>query len=30
MHGVGMVTRRLLGQCAEEPWRSDVLSAMNP
>ena len=28
MHGVGMVTRRLLGQCGEEPWRSDVLSAM--
>jgi GTP cyclohydrolase I len=28
MPGVGMVTRRLLGQCGEEPWRSDVLSAM--
>jgi len=28
LHGVGMVTRRLLGQCAEEPWRSDVLAAL--
>ena len=29
MHGVGMVTRRLLGQCDQEPWRSDVLAALS-
>ena len=28
LHGVGMVTRRLLGQCGEQPWRSDVLAAL--
>jgi GTP cyclohydrolase I len=28
LHGVGMVTRRLLGQCAEAPWRADVLAAL--
>jgi GTP cyclohydrolase I len=27
MHGVGMVTRRLRGDFAQEPWRGDILAA---
>lgn len=30
MHGVAMVTRRLLGQFAEEPHRRDILAALAP
>jgi GTP cyclohydrolase I len=28
MHGVGMVTRRLLGECQHEPWRSQLLATL--
>lgn len=28
MHGVAMVTRRLLGQFEQEPWRRDILAAL--
>ena len=28
MHGVSMVTRRLLGQCEQEPYRRDILAAL--
>jgi GTP cyclohydrolase I len=28
MHGVAMVTRRLLGEFAQEPWRRDILAAL--
>ena len=27
MHGVAMVTRRMLGQFEQEPWRRDILAA---
>ncbi len=30
MHGVSMVTRRLLGQFGQEPWRRDILAALSP
>jgi GTP cyclohydrolase I len=30
MHGVAMVTRRLLGQFAQEPWRREILAALSP
>lgn len=29
MHGVAMVTRRLLGQFAEDPWRSEILDTLS-
>jgi GTP cyclohydrolase I len=28
MHGVSMVTRRLLGECDREPWRSELLATL--
>lgn len=28
MHGVAMMTRRLLGEFAQEPWRRDILAAL--
>lgn len=28
-HGAAMVTRRLLGECAHEPYRSDILKALS-
>lgn len=28
MHGVTMVTRRLLGEFAQEPWRRDIIAAL--
>ena len=28
MHGVGMVTRRLLGEFEREPWRSELLEML--
>lgn len=30
MHGVAMMTRRLLGQFAEDPYRQDILAALAP
>ena len=29
MHGVGMVTRRLLGEFEREPWRSELLASLS-
>lgn len=28
-HGAAMVTRRLLEECAREPYRSDILKALS-
>ena len=28
-HGTSMVTRRLLGECTQEPYRSDILKALS-
>ncbi|MBN8742320.1 MAG: GTP cyclohydrolase I FolE [Lysobacterales bacterium 69-70] len=28
LHGVNLVTRRLLGEFSREPWRSDILAAL--
>lgn len=30
MHGVSMVTRRLLGQFEQDPWRREILAALSP
>jgi len=29
MHGVGMVTRRLLGEFEREPWRSELMASLD-